>query len=322
MNKIFRYVMALAVVATLLPEAQAQTKKKTTTTTKKATTGTGTSNANMGAVATPPPPPPSPFTRVEQDPNAQPGYNPHSVRPIHESAVMYKMEVWRKINLNHKPNTPFFADGNEITKIIMDAVRDGRLTPYKDDSLTWKMSKEEFFKRITMEDQQGGADPLEGLSDAERDAIRAAGPQQTGPQEYFPKQLYLLEMKEDLIFDKQRSRVYYDIQSITMLLPADIEGNYKGLELPIATFRYKDLAQVFNANPNAKWYNMQNRAQDKALTSAFDLRLFHSHITKMSNPRNRTLDAIYDKGGNYSGLIAAQRAEHRLVEWENDLWDF
>lgn len=312
MKKALRYVLALALVSSLVSTAEAQKKKSAS---KKTTTQA----AAPVQQETPPPP-------VEVDPfqpatfEVTPGFNPHSVRPIHESHIMHKRGVWRRINLMHKPNTPFFASQNEITKLIIDAVKDGRLTPYKNDSLAFTMSKEEFVKRIT--------DPTQGPVEITQEMREFMTPEEIAElqnrkaSEYTPQQLYLLDLKEDLIFDKQRSRVVYDIQTITLILPAHLDPQARGVENVIASFRFKDLVKVFDENPNAKWYNLYNRAQDKRLSDAFELRLFHSHIIKMSDPQNRSLADIYTLGGANSGLIAAQRKEHAIVEWENDLWDY
>ena len=37
------------------------------------------------------------------------GYNPNSVRPIHESDQLYKTRVWRRMDLREKQNKPFFS---------------------------------------------------------------------------------------------------------------------------------------------------------------------------------------------------------------------
>ena len=46
-----------------------------------------------------------------------------SARPIPESDMMYRKTVWRTIDLREKQNKPLFADGRQITKIIIDAVK-------------------------------------------------------------------------------------------------------------------------------------------------------------------------------------------------------
>ena len=139
--------------------------------------------------------------------------------------------------------------------------------------------------------------------------------------EYRPKDIYAMEIKEDMIFDKKRSRMYHDIKSITLLVPSTLSSNTSGIEKPIGTFKYSDLVKVFRANPqNAIWFNAENDAQHKNLADAFELWLFNSYITKVSNAGDSRLDDIY--GGAQQGILAAQQTSADLIEYEYNLWSF
>jgi len=167
-----------------------------------------------------------------------------------------------------------------------------------------------------------GAAPVE----APKDTVVAPNPfdQQlaviTPEEEFFPDQLSLLEVKEDWIFDKKRSRPYYDIQTITIMLPAD-QNTSTGLEIPIASFKYKDLDRLFRSDPKKYiWYNTINTAQHKNLADAFDLRLFHGRITKYSNPMDKSFIDIYK--GEKQGLIKSLHYEQELLELESGMWEY
>ena len=45
------------------------------------------------------------------------GYNPLSLRQVHESYLMWKKTLWRRVDLKEKQNKPFFARNREISKI-------------------------------------------------------------------------------------------------------------------------------------------------------------------------------------------------------------
>ncbi|MBC8082036.1 MAG: gliding motility protein GldN, partial [Hymenobacter sp.] len=139
--------------------------------------------------------------------------------------------------------------------------------------------------------------------------------------EYRYKDLYQMELKEDMIFDKKRSRMYHDIKTLTLLVPSTLSSNTSGIEKPIATFKYSDLVKVFRNNPDkAIWFNSQNDAQHKNLADAFELWLFNSYIVKVSNPNDSRLDEIY--GGQQQGILASQQAASDLIEYEYNLWSF
>jgi gliding motility associated protien GldN len=139
--------------------------------------------------------------------------------------------------------------------------------------------------------------------------------------EYRPKDLYQMELTEEMIFDKKRSRMYHQIKTVTLKLPSTLSTNTSGLEKTVATFKYSDLVKVFRNNPQqAIWFNAQNDAQHKNLADAFELWLFNSYIVKVSNPAGDDLATQY--GSEREGLLAAQQIASDLVEYEYSLWSF
>lgn len=252
--------------------------------------------------------------------NGDTGYNPLSVRPIHASDIMWKKTILRAIDLREKQNKPLFSRNREITRLLIDAVAKGDLTPYANDSLERKITIDDFNQAMLI--------PVEGgtLTAEEKEIMLANGDssalQAGGPAYYFPTDLYQLTIREDLIFDKQRSRLYYDIIALTLFVPADLPSNIKGIEQVVASFSYKELVEkVFKDNPKAIWFNVQNDQQHKNLADAFDLRLFSSYITKVSNPNDAYLVDIYG-GDQQKGIMASQWAAMELLEFEHNLWEF
>ncbi len=131
--------------------------------------------------------------------------------------------------------------------------------------------------------------------------------------------MYQLEIKEDLLFDKQHSVMEQQIKAITLFIPAGHPDNLKGIQLPIVSFDYSECRKLFTNNPNAIWYNPQNDQEHKSLADAFDLRLFSSYIIKVSNPDDHYLVDIY--GDGKAGIIAAENAAMQLMEFESYLWE-
>jgi hypothetical protein len=270
--------------------------------------------------------------------------NQNSVRPIDESSIHYKARLWRRMDLNEKINQPFFSVNNEISKFILEWVKAGVLTPYTNDSLITKLTADQFQENLKMEEQSEDA----ALSDAEKAAgfgAEGATPKATGTDDgwgggtkssaapakdafeakpadgavsyYFPKELSILEIREDAVIDRRRSRLYFDIQSITLIIPAS--KTKAGFDKAIASFRYKDLYKLFRSNPNCIWYNSENEMQHKNMADAFDLRMFQARIIKKGNVENKFLTDLY--GGEKEGLMMSQLLEYKLLEMEHDLWE-
>jgi gliding motility associated protien GldN len=265
--------------------------------------------------------------------------NPNSVYPVSEEHKLYKMTVWRNIDFKEKQNQPFFSSNNELSTIILEAVRDGRLVPYEDDSLTRRMTKEAFLDKIKINtgdtegslSSSGGSDwgttatgtgtgtGTDAWGTAGAAGAAAATPTAAAPQYIFGKNLNLMEMKEEVYFDEIRSRMYNDIQSLTIFIPADQTAT--GVNLPVGTFRYKDLEKLFRSMPDrAIWYNRQNTAQNRNMADAFLLRLFSSRVTRISNPQNETIEDTYTDPK--LSLYMSQVLEHKMMEYEHDLWEY
>lgn len=254
-----------------------------------------------------------------------------SYRPIPTSDIMFRKTIWRAIDLREKQNKPMFSEGREISGIILDAVKRGELQAYRNDSLTTTFSAAEVLGNMSYQEAAVGLSDEEkaaGFSAEATDDWGApvkkgakAAPAAPSSYAYRPKDIYQMELKEDMIFDKKRSRMYHDIKSITLLVPSTLSGNTAGIEKPIGSFKYSDLVRVFRANPDkAIWFNPQNDAQHKNLADAFELWLFNSYIVKVSNPTDSRLDEIY--GSQQQGILASQQAAADLIEYEYNLWSF
>jgi len=269
------------------------------------------------------------------------GYNPNSVRgeqraiygqPIYEDDIMYRTTVWRKINLLEKQNAPFYAVDNELPKVIIEGVQEGKLEAYyydegaRSDGVSQTMTAEEFLGKMSYYDEAVQTDvPLR------------------------PDQIYIVELKEDLIFDRRRSRMYWDIQTVTLTIPKGTSAANEGYDDRIASFKFKDVYEYMrntyeeslvnkmsdNAeagtmeNLRAHWINPQNPKRHMCLADAFELRLFSSRIIKISNPQNINVFSMVEQeigaeNPNFMQeiLYTSQRIEYDLMEYEHNLWEY
>lgn len=276
------------------------------------------------------------------------GYNPNSVRgenrmiygqPIYENDVMYRTTIWRKINLQEKQNQPFFAVDNEITAVIFDLVEQGKLQPYRydetprADGVSEQMTKEEFFSGLSY------------YSAVIDEDVRLK-----------PRDLFILEIKEDLVFDRRRSRMYWDIQTVTISIPPGVAEGINFLQR-VASFKYKDLDKHFRdlyeaskivatppsgdpsgtpladggttENLRAHWVNPYNKKEHMCLADALEMRLFSSRIIKVSNPSDDNIVTIIQNEYGADNpdmakkvLEMSRQIEYDLMEYEHNLWEY
>lgn len=268
--------------------------------------------------------------------------NPNSMLNIPRYEQLYKVRAWRVIDLREKQNKGFFARGNEITKLLIKAISSGELADiYERDSLTTKLSKEAFNARMVT--QQGEVfptwepnvdyyqgDPVTFNGKNYEAYVNNKGKNPTTSKDdwqattrgqavrYEASQIYRLTLQEDIIFDKRRSRLYYDMVAMEFAAYDDNTGTFK----PLGWFKYKDLEKLFRNHPKeAIWFNRYNTAENKNYADAFLLRLFHGVIDMVENPDNERIADIYS--GNQSlAVFAMEWEEMKLMEKEHNLWEY
>jgi gliding motility associated protien GldN len=271
--------------------------------------------------------------------------NPNSLLRIPKYEQLYKVRVWRNVDLREKQNKGFFARGNEITKLIMQAVSSGELADiYLLDSLTGKKGKDQFFADMvaqagetypawnpTTDNFTGDRVTVNGKTYEALVDSKGKNPEtskdewqvtKAGSAAYFlPGDIYQMQIMEDVIFDKRRSRLYYDIIAVKLSAFDQNTSTFKDL----GWFKYKDLEKVFRNHPDdAIWFNRYNTAENKNYADAFLLRLFHGSIDKVENPDDDRISDVYSRNGRpYKEAVwAMEWEEMKMMEREHNLWEY
>jgi gliding motility associated protien GldN len=280
-------------------------------------------------------------------------YNANSITPIPKYEQLYKQRIWSRVDMEQKINQGFFSKNREFSRIILDAVMADQIQNiYWEDSLTRKMTKAEFFGRLNKTEADNSEPEKQPLYEVdypyfEGDIVEYKGnnyickidlnDNQVGispssdsnlwesyggevAEKYFATDISLMEIMEDVIFDRRRARQYRDIQSIKLIVPGKYSND--GANYYVATFSYKDLNTFFREHPDkAIWHNRQNSAENKNLGDAFLLRLFHGELYKIENPDDLPITSYYG-GSSKEGLMASQWEEMKILEREHNLWSY
>ncbi|MBV6643894.1 MAG: gliding motility protein GldN [Cyclobacteriaceae bacterium] len=262
--------------------------------------------------------------------------NPIIKPEVPDEYSMFKKTVWRRMDLREKQNRPFFSRNREISRLMFEAVDNGLLKPYRSDSCINFMPDIIFVSNISVEQEDnpfvgggfGGFDSGFGNDDS------SSGQQEeSGEQEKLlaiPADLFsVIYIREDVIFDRNRSRMYNYIRSISVALPASAgtDWNPAGFEKIVAHFKYEDVSNLFRGplSEEAVWYNYQNQAAHMNFGDAFELRLFHAPIIKLSNPEDLDIRQEYQDliaQDPINALIIQKKYDYDLMEFESELWEY
>jgi hypothetical protein len=273
--------------------------------------------------------------------------NPGSVDGIPYYEQLYRYRVNRQIDLFERQNAGFKSRQSDIARFILNSVKSGKLNVY-DDSLKRVQTVNETLISNTAVmadayDSKKSYVTSEAVSFKGINYVSIRNDNQghlpsdaswweksTDQTEYIgADQIVGLELREDVIFDKRRSRLFYDIQAIGILAqkPGEDAMNPRGYIL------YKDFYNLVQAYAHSKniaerdmvlWRNRYNPAENRVFTDAFKLRLFHGVIAKVENPDDDDIVTIFRKNGrSYTEAIYARWEEElKMMEKEHNLWEY
>jgi gliding motility associated protien GldN len=234
---------------------------------------------------------------------------------LREADVMWSKRIWRVIDMRQKLNLPLYYPMDKQTgrqslmQVIYTAVMEGTITAYGTDN-------EEFLSPMTVAELKSQLDKVDTQRLTrpyppyeEYDTIIA--------ETFRTSDVYLMRLKEDWFFDKQRSVM--DVRIIGLCPITEdydvVTGEFRGYK-PLFWVYFPECRTLF-----AKYdvFNRWNDAERRSFDDMFWKRTFGSYIYKESNVYDRRI-IQYAKG--LDGLLEAERVKDELFRVEHDLWEY
>jgi gliding motility associated protien GldN len=239
---------------------------------------------------------------------------------LREADVFWAKRITRVVDVREKQNQCMQWPKNPLSLVLYNAVKEGKLIPYKNDSLTSVITIEEFMRLGSdtdiVETPIDPNDPTITELDTVVTVFRA--------EEKIKKYRIL----EDWIFDKKESRMYVRIIAIAPLYNPKVAGIELG-EQDLCVLKYHkspDDADRFDVREifvNMEVFNRSNDAARVTFDDFFEQRLFSSYITKENNQYdNRIKDFEEFKDDRVAAFLESERIKNDLFEKEHDLWEY
>lgn len=232
---------------------------------------------------------------------------PFAYPEVNKKNIRFYKRVWRDIDLKDEKNYILAIPGNSLIEVVMKAIEKGKLSLYSpdDDSFKGRLSAQEGMARF--------ADSvLVPIFDGEGNQIDS----KMALNEFDPSRVTKFRVKEDIFFDKQRSRLETRIIGVAPLMNittsaelAESVGATPAFWLYFPQLRYS-LVQVDISDPDKGLYDM-------TMDDFFVQNKFASTIVRESSPGMLQNVKETENGGQ---LLDGRKVEEKLDAYKKKLW--
>lgn len=232
---------------------------------------------------------------------------PFAYPEVNKKNIRFYKRVWRDIDLKDEKNNVLAIPGNSLIEVVMKAIEKGKLSLYSpdDDAFKGRLSAQEGMARF--------ADSvLVPIFDDEGNQIDS----KMTLNEFDPARVTKFRVKEDIFFDKQRSRLETRIIGVAPLMNittsaelSESVGSTPAFWLYFPQLRYS-LIQTDISDPDKGLYDM-------TMDDFFVQNKFASTIVRESSP-GMLQNVKESEEGNQ--LLDGKKVEDKLDAYKKKLW--
>jgi gliding motility associated protien GldN len=235
--------------------------------------------------------------------------------------AMYRHKIWREIDTREKINLPFkyAADENNgnqrFISILFKAIQDSAVTVFDpiDDRFTTPMTRADIVRKMS------GEPVIVPIYDSIGNVVRY----DTTSRDIVLDSFYKFRLKEEVIFDKESSRLFWRILGIAPVMNVYTAqtNQFIGTQELFWVY-YPDMRPIFS---RYDVYNGKNYGARMSWEDLFEGRMFYGRIIKstIDNPYDRFIEqypGLKDKG--ILQLLEGENIKEKIFNYEQDLWAY
>lgn len=234
---------------------------------------------------------------------------------LRESDVAFSKRIWREIDLREKMNQYLASPKQRLIDVLMAAIDAGELTAYDATPNPKKndIDGDAFSTPLTPGQARNKMADSTVVDKFDKDGNKIKSVLQAG--ELNPDSIVKFRLKEDWIFDKQRSVWEPRIIGIAPMIKPKA-GNVDLDYQPAFWIYFPEARQVLVTK---EAISRNNDATGLSFDDVFMKRLFSSYIVKVSNEKD---DRIKDYAQGIDKLYEAEKVKKSLMDWELNLWSY
>lgn len=233
---------------------------------------------------------------------------------LREADVMFAKRVWREIDLREKMNQYLASPKGRLIDVLMAAIDAGELTAYDPAPSKDDPNGDGFSKPLSAGQARSKMADSSVVDQFDKNTGDKIGSKVVAG-EFNPDSVVKFRIKEDWVFDKQRSVFEPRIIGIAPLYKPKAAG--LDLDYQPAFWIYFPEARQVLAVKEAVSRN--NDATGLSFDDVFVKRLFSSYIVKQSNDKD---ERIRDYAQGIDKLYESERIKKSLMDWELNLWSY
>jgi len=224
---------------------------------------------------------------------------------LREADVFWQKRIWRVIDTQQKMNQIFTYPLQPFIGILLDAAQKPNVRLYMNDDF------KDLITYADVEQRMGGIDTITVI-----DPVTYEESTKVVKNDFDWTSVTRFRLKEDWVFDKQRSKMVVRILGIAPIREVyDDNDNYRGEQAMFWAY-YPDLRPYLVKQEAFNPYNDSNRL---TWDDIFEMRYFSSFIMKESNMQDRR---IQDYATDRDALLESERIKLELLEKDENLWQY
>lgn len=233
---------------------------------------------------------------------------------LREADVVFEHRVWREIDLRERMNQVMASPKSRLIDILVDAINTGELTAF-DPSVSTRDDPDgdQFSTPLTAAKARNMLADSSLVNSFDKNGDKIGSKMVAG--EFNPDSVLRFRLKEDFIFDKQRSVAEYRIIGIAPLIRKRVGATLTDYQ-PAFWLYFPEVRKVLVKKPVT---NHHNDATGLSYDDLFMKRLFTGYIVKESNDKDQR---IKDEFKRLDRLYESERIKKGLLDWELNLWQY
>lgn len=241
---------------------------------------------------------------------------PLEYEDLREDDAHFSHFVWREIDGREKINQSFVYPGKDdngdqrFFSILLNAIKNDSVVAFSADN-------DRFTTPMTLNQVMaltGGAYDTVEVADPVTGAVERVI---TKKPKFSPDSVYTFRIKEQVIFDREASRLFTRIIGIAPIAKQVVAG--KSLPRVLFWVYYPDIRKTL-----ARYdvYNPKNFSARMSWEELMESRYFSSYIIKstIGNPGDKSLNAMYKDP--LFRLLEGENIKQKIFNYEQDLWAY